>query len=311
MSRPVVSVLIPSRNERFLHPTIIDVLEKAVEPIEVIAVLDGYWTPEIDGQRVPPDDYIVADPRVRYLHRGQSHGMRAGINAAAALARGDFLLKADGHCMFSEGFDRELAEGMGGDDWVAVPRRKRLDAENWCLTEENKPDIDYMFLSFPDDPNDFGGKGLNGKVWEERNRDPDLKKVEIDDLMSAQGSAWFMPRPYFEWLELMDEASYGPFWNEAQEIMQKVWLSGGRCVVNKRCWYAHLHKGRKYGRGYRLQESWLRWGAEFTWKWIANEAWAKQTLPFSSIIEKFWPVPTWPDDWREQLWGEKGEPWSK
>jgi hypothetical protein len=41
MSR--VSVIIPSRNERFLAPTVADVLSKAAGEIEVITTLDGYW----------------------------------------------------------------------------------------------------------------------------------------------------------------------------------------------------------------------------------------------------------------------------
>ena len=40
-----VSVVIPSRGEQFLAPTVKDVLAKAAGNIEVIAVLDGYWPP--------------------------------------------------------------------------------------------------------------------------------------------------------------------------------------------------------------------------------------------------------------------------
>lgn len=298
MKNPATSVIIPSRGERFLEPTTRDVLEKATGRLEVIVILDGYW---------PPPEEIV--PGVRYIQRGEPQGMRPAINAAAAVARGEFLLKADGHCLFSEGFDTELT-GSCEADWIMVPRRKRLDAENWCVQEVNKPDIDYMYVSFPDDPQDFGGPGLNGKLWEEKNRDPHLKSVEIDDLMSSQGSAWFMPRQLFYDLELMDDNHYGTFWNEMQELGFKVWLSGRRMVVNKRCWYAHLHKGKTYGRGYRLSENELIKGATFTKNWMFNRAWGpKQTLPFSWIIEKFWPLPGWSDDWRERIWGAAGEPW--
>lgn len=291
-----VTVVIPSRNERFLNQTITDVLAKATGEIEVFATLDGYWHREREDGTGEP---LIEDPRVRYIHRGQPRGMRAGINAGVALAKGDFILKTDGHCLFEEGFDEVLAAECD-EDWVVTPRRKRLDAENWCLQDVGKPDIDYSFLSYPDDPNDFGGKGLNGKVWDQRNRDPRLKTVLIDDLMSAQGSAWFMPRDYFYRLELMDDANYGTFWNEAQEIFLKAWLSGGRCIVNKKTWYAHLHKGRKYGRGYSLSNHWLNVGAAYTRKWITGEAWAKAHLPLSWLIEKFWPVPTWPED--RDLW---------
>lgn len=290
---PEVSVIVPSRNERFLQPTLIELLSKARGDIEVLVILEGYW----------PQPPLLNDDRLILIHNGQPEGLRAAINTGAALAKGKYLLKIDAHCMLDEGYDLKLAEDCE-DDWVVVPRRKRLDAEKWAVQEVNKPDIDYMYLSYPDDPQDFGGAGLNGKVWEERNKDKQLSQVLIDDLMSAQGSCWFMEKEYFYQLELMDDEHYGTFWNEAQEIMLKTWLSGGRCIVNKKTWYAHLHKGKKYGRGYNLDFSQLNIGAEHTKKWIHNAAWDKQELPFEWIIDKFWPIPGWPDNWREQLYGK-------
>ena len=299
-SGPLITAILPSRGERFLNPTISDLLAKATGDIEIIAVLDGYWP-----------EPVIGDPRVTYLHRGYPRGMRAAINAAVRLSRGRFLLKSDAHCMFEEGWDTVLAADCD-DDWVVVPRRDRLDAENWCIQPTGKVPIDYMYLSYPDDPSDFGGPGLNGKVWEERNNDPALKDVLIDDLMSAQGSCWFMARTYFDYLELMDEKNYGSFWSEFQSVGMKAWLGGGRVVVNKKTFYAHLHKGRTYGRGYALSKQTLNQGSAFARRWMHNDAafGHKQTRPFSWLIEKFWPVPSWPATWREELWGEKGEPWS-
>lgn len=280
----MVSVVIPSRNERFLQQTIDTFLNNATGEIEVIAVLDGYW----------PDPVLKDDPRVKLIHFPESRGMRACINAGAAIASGEYILKSDAHCLFAPGYDQILSADCK-DNWVVVPRRKRLDAEQWAIQDVGKPDIDYMYLAYPDDPQDFGGKGLNGKVWEEKNRNEALKAKEIDDLMSSQGSAWFMKRDYFYWLELMDEESYGTFWNEFQEIGLKCWLSGGRVIVNKKTWYAHLHKGKIYGRGYNLPEDQLKKGAGFTKKWMNERVWHKQKYPLSWLIDKFWPVPTWDD----------------
>jgi len=120
--------------------------------------------------------------------------------------------------------------------------------------------------------------------------------VLIDENLSFQGSGWFMKKEYFNFLELMDQEGYGKFWNEAQEIGLKAWLSGGRVLVNKSTWYAHLHKGKKYGRGYRMEEGWLQQGRKKTNEWlIFGKAWHKQTLPLEWLIEKFKPVPTWHD----------------
>ncbi len=291
-TKPIVSIVIPSRNEPFLQKTIEDLLLNAEAEIEIIVNLDGFWP-----------EPIVSDPRVRYIHRGAPIGMRPGINSAVAIARGEYIMKIDAHCMVDKGFDVKLVADCE-DNWIVIPRRKRLDAENWTVQDVGKPDIDAMYLSFPDNPSDFGGPGLNGRIW--RGRDVARLSHLIDDEMSFQGSCWFMKRTYFYELELMDYESYGSFWNEAQELGLKAWLSGGAVKRNKKTWYAHLHKGKKHGRGYNLDTRLMKQGAIFTKKWIHNEAWSKQTKPFSWVIKHFWPVPGWPADWEDQLYGNKG-----
>lgn len=283
----MISVVIPSRNEKFLNQTIEEVLAKAGGDIEVIVTLDGYW-----------QNPLIGDKRVRYIHRGAPRGMRPGINAAVDIARGEYIMKLDAHCMVDEHFDIKLAADCE-PNWVVVPRRKRLDADNWCIQDVGKPDVDYEYLSFPDDPADFGGPGLNGRIWTERA----LERLDtpVDENLSFQGSGWFMRRDYFYHLELMDHVSYGPFWNEAQEIGLKAWLSGGKVMTNKKTWYAHLHKGKTHGRGYKMDPEWLTTGAAFTKNWMINKAWKHQTIPFNWLIEHFWPLPGWPDDWKEQL----------
>lgn len=276
-----VSVIIPSRNERFLQQTVTDLLEKAQGDVEVIAVLEGYW----------PDPPLVGDDRLIILHNGRAAGMRGAINRGAALASGTYLMKCDAHCMFDEGYDVKLQADLERD-WVAVPRRYALDADNW--TRQQKRPIDYVYLCYPDNPGDFGGPSLKGRVWDQKNRDASLQAVEIDDLMSAQGSCWFMFRDYFYWLDLMDEANYGHFSNEFQEIGLKVWLSGGRVIRNKKTWYAHLHKGKKYGRGWPLGGSVLNQGAAFTNRWMDGRNWRKQDRDIRWMVRKFWPVPGWP-----------------
>src|SRR3989337_1874305 len=94
-----LSVIIPSRNEIFLNQTIRDILSHAVESIEVIVNIDENWPKE-----------IIQDKRVIYLHPGIPKGMRHGLNSCAAIARGTYLMKTDGHCMFAPGFDKVLSE---------------------------------------------------------------------------------------------------------------------------------------------------------------------------------------------------------
>jgi len=210
-------------------------------------------------------------------------------------------MKIDAHCMVSEGFDVELVSNCK-KDWIVVPRRKRLDADNWCIQDVGKPDVDYNYLSFPDDPADYGGPGLNGRIWTQKALERTDSKYDIDEELSFQGSCWFMHKDYFKYLELMDEENFGPFWNEAQELGFKAWLSGGRVMRNKKVWYAHLHKGKKHGRGFHMDSSWGIKGATYTKRWLyEDKVWHKQKYPLTWLLERFMPMPTWPEDWKEQL----------
>ncbi len=76
-----VSIIIPSRNERFLPQTVDDIFRNAAGDIEVIVVLDGYW----------PDPILADRPNLTLIHFSQARGMRPAINAGAAAARGRAL----------------------------------------------------------------------------------------------------------------------------------------------------------------------------------------------------------------------------
>lgn len=291
----IVSIVIPSRNEKFLNQTINDLLAKARGEIEIIVIADGYW-PE-----------PVVDSRVHYIHRGVSHGMRNGINSAVAIAKGKYIMKIDAHCMVDEGFDIKLKENIE-PNWIVIPRRKRLDAFNWCVKDVGKPDVDYEYLSYPDNPNDFGGAGLNGRIWTERALE--RKDTMIDDSPASQGSCWFMHRDYFYELELMDEENYGTFWCESQELAFKAILSGGRYVINKNTWYAHLHKGKEIGRGYTLSETALIQGRGQTMKYFSGQKiWHKQKYPLSYLLDQYPLMPGWPENAVRELKEREAKLW--
>ena len=99
MSEVDLSIIIPSRNERFLNETILDIIEKAQTNFEILVILEGYW----------PDE-IIDSPRVHYIHFPVPRGMRGAINAGVAAARGKHILKCDAHCMFAPGFDKVLID---------------------------------------------------------------------------------------------------------------------------------------------------------------------------------------------------------
>lgn len=294
----MLSIVIPSRSDQFLQQTIDELFAKAEGEVEIIVALDGYW----------PNPMLVDDPRIVVLHQGMVHdnvGMRSGINAGVDIARGEYIMKIDEHCMVDKGFDTKLMADCE-DNWVVIPRRYRLDAENWAVIEDGRPPVDYMYLACPFVRPDDVLYGLHGSIWSERYNK--RKDILIDDTMSWQGSCWFMKRKY--WQDLvgpLDDENYGTFTQEAQEIGNKVWLSGGRLVVNKKTWYAHYHKGKR-GKGlgfsnnqYKIHQALTEKGRRYCVDFWLNNKWDKRIHDFEWLLEKFWPVPTWPDDWKELL----------
>lgn len=279
-----VSVLIPSRSERFLPETIETVVSRAAGDVEVIVHLDGYW----------PDPPLPDYPNVHIIHRSKPVGMRPGINACAAIATGEYLMKLDAHCLLAEGYD-EVLQTDCEDNWVVIPRRYSLDAENWC--RKKKGPIDYHYLGFQE--KEDGSISLHGRAWGQRQKD--RAEYMIDDEMSSQGSCWWMSRKHWDWMGGLNVYGYGDFIQEFQEIGGKTWLGGGAVKISKKTWYAHLHKGKTYGRGYFVRKgSWdkgLRYSSDF---WL-NNRWEDRIHDFEWLIDKFWPVPSWPENWREKL----------
>lgn len=283
-----ISVIIPSKQERFLQQTIDDLLVKAKGDIEVIVILDGYW----------PDPPLKEDSRVLIIHWGEGRGLRPAVNAGVAMAKGKYVMKIDAHCMFAEGFD-EILKNDCDENWLVIPRRVSLDAFEWKIAETGRPPIDYEYISYP------YAKELTsvrkGNIWYERIKE--RVNILIDEDMSFQGSCWFMRKSYFENLGSLRVEGWGTFVLEPEELGNKVWLSGGKVMINKKLWYAHWHKGKEHGRGYFIDRRNLIRGRVFNvdfWmnnKWIPD--WPKQEHPFEWLIEHFWPVPGWPNDWKK------------
>jgi hypothetical protein len=286
----MVTIIIPSKTEKFLQRTIQDVLEKATGDIEVLPILDGYE---------PPKEEIVVDPRVRYIRLPAVAytQKRHGINQAVAECKGEYVMSVDAHCMFAKGFDEQLVKDHQ-PNWVQIPRRNRLDAENWSIQtqSDSRPPIDYEYTMYP---LKFDPPGLHGFKWDSRTLE--RENIKLDDQMHFQGSCWFMTKKWFNELGLMQIEGYTGWGQEAEEIGLKTWRAGGRVVTNKNTWYAHLHKGAKYGRMYWMSRQSIRDCNVYSYNYWVNE----NKDFFISFVEKFWPVPGWPNNWKEQLWKSK------
>ncbi|MCR4324171.1 MAG: glycosyltransferase [Candidatus Curtissbacteria bacterium] len=283
-----LSVIIPNYNSPFCSQTITDILDKAKGDIEVIVNVEQKWP-----------EPLSEDARVHYIHGDSPIGMRAGINKAVAMSKGEFIIKCDDHVMFGEGFD-EILKKDHQPDWVQVPQRYALNAEDWKIEErtDDKYPIVQMYQDFPR-KGKANDDGTHGVEWRERRNQ--TKDQDLVESPSMQGSCWFMTREYFDKLNLMDATGYGQFAQEAQEIGFKCWLSGGKLIISKKTFYAHLHKGKQYGRFYKMPGGNVEadsWSAEY---WL-NDRWEGRTHDFAWFIdEKFPGMPSWPADWKEQI----------
>lgn len=291
----MLSVIIPSRNVPewpFLQKTVDDLFNNAQGEVEVIVILDGFR----------PNPPLKEHKNLTQIFNAEAKGMRQGINLGAEIAKGKYIMKCDDHCMFPLGYDVALAADCD-ENWLAVPRRYALKGPEW---ERGYGPIDYLYLTYPYNLDDQFGFGFHGKKWHgERgytggyyHLEGTRKHILIDDMLSFQGSCWFMHRDYFFKIGKMQEDGYYQH-QEAQELGFKVWLSGGRCVINKKTWYAHLHKGNQHGRGYHLLKHQMIKSQIYSADMWLNNRWPKQTRTLKSLIESswWWPLEAWPEDW--------------
>ncbi len=296
----MLSVIIPSRNQSswpFTQKTIDDLFKKPENEIEVIIVLDGYM----------PDPPLKERKNLIIIHNIESKGMRQGINMAASIAKGKYIMKCDDHCAFGQGYDKILSEDCD-ENWLSVPSRYSLNEDNWLNGEDGKlikkyGPIEYLYLTYPYNLDEQFGFGLHGKKWRGENGysgsfftlEKKRKHILIDDMLSCQGSCWFMHKKYFEYIGKMDEGYHQH--QEAEELVFKTWLSGGRCIINKKTWYAHLHKGKRWRRGYFMGKSTLTKSIIYSTDMWMNNKWSGQTKKLKWLIDKFWPLELWPEDW--------------
>lgn len=285
----MISIIIPAHREPYLQKTIDSLLKNARGEMEIIPVLDG-WSPERP---------IRPDKRVNVVTLKKHSGMRAAINEGISRAKGEFIMKSDAHCSFGAGFDQILSKNCA-EDWLVIPRRYSLEGTTWAR-DRRRPYRDYHYLTYPT-PNGKYGITVSNVDWLERTAQRKNPQYDIDDTMTFQGSCWMAQKNHFlKLVGFLDDRAeaYSPFGAEALEIGLKYWLSGGRIKVIKKTWYAHLSKrSGHYKKGIFTQSYKRNQAPSRTWAskhWVNNEE-KGMIHPFSWLVEKFWPVPTWPED---------------
>lgn len=297
-----LSVLIPARCERWLSRTVADVCANKRGDTNVIVILDGAW-PE-------PGYELQQHPDVHVVYHADPIGQRAATNLAARLSTADYVMKADAHVAFDEGFDVKLmaaAEELG-PGVVQIPAQYNLHCFDWMCD-----DCGIRTYQGPTPAScSCGSTSLHREmVWKPRlsrrterwRFDSDLHfqywggardEGDFVETMSCLGACWFLSREHYWTLDGMDE-SHGSWGQMGVELACKTWLSGGRMVTNRRTFFAHLFRtqGGDFSFPYPMtgkeQESARQYSRAL---WFGNN-WPRQIRPLSWLVEKFAPVPSW------------------
>lgn len=310
-----LSVLVPSRNEMFLARTIQSVVEAMRGDTEVIAVLDGAWA----------DPPVPQHPKVTVVHLPSSIGQRAATNLAARLSSARYIMKADAHCGFDEGFDVKLIAAAQelGENVVQIPLQF-----NWHAFDRVCTACGFRIyqgpMNVPCDKCKAEHTYVREMVWQPRRSrkttawrfDSTLHfqywgefthrpegQGEITETMSCLGACWFLSRRYYwDVFGGLDEG-HGSWGNMGTELGCKAWLSGGRMVTNHRTWFGHMFRtqGSDFSFPYPIKGSDQERARQYSRDLWLNNKWPGQIHPLSWLIEHFAPVPDWHGAGHERL----------
>lgn len=271
----LLSVIIPARNEQYLQRTVEGLLANSAGPVDVTVVLDGYL-PE-----------LRPDKRVTVIHHPKALGMRPSINEAISTSKGVFICKMDAHVMVDKGWDMVMKADCD-EETITIPRRYELEPETWTIA--SVPAVDAHRLTYPFS-DEHKGK-LHATKWPERSEAHE--NTLIDEDISSQGSCYLMRRSHWDRLRPLDHANYKNIVNEAEELCFRAWLGGGRVLVNKKTFYAHWTKVRH--RGYSIGRRAMVEGYDFCVRYWMRDEWPQRIHDFQWLIERFSPMPDWPED---------------
>lgn len=295
----LLSVIIPSRNEMFLKNTIDDILAHRGEDTEVIAICDGQW----------PVEPIPDHPRVTLVYHSKSIGQRAATNEGVRLSTAKFIMKADAHCSFASGFDKQLTDdckyhqtmvprmyNLHAFDWVCDNGHRRYQGPSGVCKECGKPTkMDMVWKPRLSRRSDFMrfDKDMHFQYWGAFEKRPE-GKPDIAPQMCCVGACWMMHRDRYWELGGLDE-SHGSWGQMGVEIACKSWLSGGEQVVNKKTWFAHMFRtqGGDFGFPYPLRGKEVDKARK-----RSKELFQGKVKP---ILDKFYPVPSWHDDTKTDM----------
>ena len=281
---PKLSIIVPAYDEPFLQKTLSGLLRNGSD-IEIIVMLDGY----------EPNPPIRANSRVRVIHKPKREGLRRAINEAAALARGKYLMKIDAHTTLSENYD-EIFLREFDDNWVMVPARRALNVESWGPMGQTINYEHYMYpFNYP-----RARIGLYTLPWNKRMAD--RQEYRLDEDMTHLGSCWLVTKEHFDKrIGGLKEEGYGRFLGEHLELSLKTQLGPwrGKLMRNKDVLHCHLTKTGAYQKYYHATTTERVIGNHYIYNYWWNDRWEDASMKFEELVDRFWPIPEWPEDWRK------------
>lgn len=291
-----LSILIPARNEEFLARTIQDILENIEADTEILVGLDGYW----------PNPGIPDNPRVKILHYSEPIGQRAITNQLCRLSQAKYVMKVDAHCAFDKGFDRKMIELMEDDitmipvmrnlhafDWVCKNGHRRYQSPSGVCTECGEPtekDVVWIAKNKPQSVAYRFDKTMHFQYWNEYGR---KQRGDLTETLSIQGSCFMLTRDKYWELDICSE-EFHSWGQQGVEVACKTWLSGGRVLVNRTTWYAHMFRtqGGDFGFPYEIKGREVDANRKLSRDLFQNNGWKGAKYNFNWLLRKFNP-PEW------------------
>lgn len=302
-----LSICIPARNEEFLKNTVEDLLKNNRGKTEIIVGLDGQWASPL----------LLQHPDVTVFYVPESIGQRSITKQCARLSSAKYIAKVDAHCSFEEGWDVKMLEMFEkeGDNIIAAPTMKNLHVFDWVCEcgrriYQDKPSLCTCGKQMTKEMVWIAKKRPNSTAYcfdstphfQYHNAYKAKQVGDYVESMSLQGSFFMLTREKYFDLDIDDE-SFGSWGSQGISAACRVWLSGGRVLINRKCWYAHAFRTKQengFGFPYPLSGAQVERAKQRARELFFNNAWPKQTRPLHWLVERFQP-PGWSPEDIEQL----------
>lgn len=331
MSKFDLSILIPARNEMWLGKTIEDIIANSGPRTEVIAVIDG----EGNIEDIPQHERVTVVYLQKSIGQRAATNLAARLSKAKWLIKTDShcsfsqgfdeILMAD---MQDDWVMVPTMRNLHAFDWVCDKEHRRYQGPSGPCTnckkcghskERHEVVKEKRMEGVCDSYKPCGRPTERDVLWKAKDspksrsyafdsephfqyfneytkRDEFKKAGDLTESMSIQGSFFMVTRKRYWDLNLSDEG-FGSWGSQGIEIAVKSWTTGGKVVINNKCWYAHLFRtqGGDFSFPYPQKHSKVLEGRAYARNAFYESKWRKQIYPISALLEKFWPVTGWSD----------------